>query len=87
LFSYLRDESPYLSHIVDDICRLGKLEQRIVLSNIIAIKIENFALSPMLWDRITEAEKKDFLNLFRATIAAPMHNLKNRKNINFFRKV
>ncbi len=87
LFSYLRDESPYLSYVIDDICKLDKLEQRIILSNIIAIQVENFALSPVLWDQILEAEKKDFISLFGATMAAPMHNLKSRQNINLFKKI
>jgi hypothetical protein len=84
LLSYLRKNKKFFSAFMNKIFEKSVNEKKITLSNIIAIHVENFAFSPIRWERISEAEKSEFQSLFRTTLFLPGDSMNQFKNINLF---
>jgi hypothetical protein len=68
LFSYLKKYKKYLSSTIDYISKSTVYDRKIIISNLIAIHIENLALSPIRWDLMSESDKENFQKLFNQTI-------------------
>ncbi|HLP89681.1 MAG TPA: hypothetical protein VK184_13950 [Nostocaceae cyanobacterium] len=84
LLSYLKKNKKVLAPVIKQISEKSIAEQKIIFSNIVAIYVENFVLSPEKWEKMSDAEKSVFLNLYKETIPFPKESLSQARNINLF---
>jgi hypothetical protein len=86
LISYLKKDKKILYPILKQIEHNKNVkEKKIIISNIIGIYAENFAMSPIDWDKMPEQEQSEFLKLFfEETIFNDKNSLTQLKNLNLF---
>ncbi|MBC1270472.1 hypothetical protein GNF07_25825, partial [Trichormus variabilis FSR] len=63
LFSYLRRHRKYLAPVIRQIANRSIAEQKKIISNMIAVYVENLALSPNAWGKMSDSEKSIFYEL------------------------
>jgi hypothetical protein len=68
LLSYLKRNSRYFEFLDSQLLNKREDVQRIRLSNLLATNIENIALSPTIWNKMSKADKDAYLGLFKETI-------------------
>jgi hypothetical protein len=60
------------------------LRRKIVFSNLLAINSDNLAISPKVWDRLSESTKLEFIDVFEKTAFAEENSMLSLENINLF---
>jgi hypothetical protein len=61
LLSHFTDDEPKYSFLEEQLVHLPAREQKIRLTNLIMLNCENAALSPQLWNKLSDKEKNYFL--------------------------
>jgi TRAP-type C4-dicarboxylate transport system substrate-binding protein len=59
-------------------------ERKIILSNILAIHVENLTISPSKWEKISEDKRSIFQKLFQDTVMVEGKSMTQLSNINLF---
>lgn len=83
LFTYLKEDSTAIKPIIQKIKDSCDIEQKKILSNMIAANIENLVLSPSVWNKVSELEKTVFYDLWMEHYTTK-EKIFNPKNINLF---
>lgn len=84
LISYEKKYRKYFRFINNQIINKSIDEQKIILSNIIALYVENFAISPKKWRELNEEIKNKFYNIFYSTMFSEEINMSKQRDINLF---
>jgi DNA-binding HxlR family transcriptional regulator len=85
IFSYFKTDKNYYDFINPQIISQETNFQKIIVSNILAIYVENFFVSPLLWEYLEEEVKERFLYIFSNNIDLRAERLLLDRNINLFR--
>ncbi|AFY38569.1 hypothetical protein Lepto7376_2279 [[Leptolyngbya] sp. PCC 7376] len=85
LFSCLKKYRKHFSKLMNEPKNLSIEQRKIFLSNIIAIHIENFVISPLSYARLTEDEKQSFKELYMYTLYQSSLPSKKLQKINLFK--
>lgn len=83
LFSYFNKDKNRYSFLDEQIINKSENIQKIILSNILALYVENIALSPILWSKIDKSLTQQFYDIYnfyfgyaaKPDILAPFNNL------------
>lgn len=85
LFSYLKKHKETLAPVLAQIYKNKSVNDiKKNISNIIAIYSENFVISPITWDKISEQEQSIFYNIFFENSTYDKKDLSKLENINLF---
>lgn len=84
LLSCLRKHKRYLSPLMNQIQEKSVNERKIILSNILAIHVENLTISPSKWEKISEDKRSIFQKLFQDTVMVEGKSMTQLSNINLF---
>ena len=84
LLSCLRKYKRYLSPLMNQIQEKSVNERKIILSNILAIHVENITISPSKWEKISEDKRSIFQKLFQDTVMVEGKSMTQLSNINLF---
>jgi hypothetical protein len=84
LLSCLRKYKKYLSPLMNQIQDKSINERKRILSNILAIHVENLAISPSKWEQISEDKRSIFQKLFQDTVMVEGKSMTQLSNINLF---
>lgn len=84
LLSYLKKDRKSFKFIKEDLMKKTIDEVKVVLTNIICNKIDNFYYSPLFWERLNLENKQVFLNQFTSSNISTKNDLDNINNINIF---
>lgn len=84
LFSYLKNDKNYFDFIENQIMNKDLEKKKTIISNILAINVENIFFSPKLWNNINTENKERFISLFRDTVIERPSTSFVDPNINIF---
>ncbi|SDD22410.1 hypothetical protein [Halanaerobium congolense] len=84
IFSYFKTDKNYYDFINSQIISQEVNFQKTIISNILAIYVENFFVSPLLWEFLDEEVKESFLYIFSNNIDFRAESLLLDRNINLF---
>ncbi|MBP2202178.1 hypothetical protein J3E07_001619 [Methanococcus voltae] len=75
LLSYFKEDSPLYEDFVNSIIQKPQILQKPILSNIILIYVENFVISPTLWDSYSKRKKEKLEAILNKTLINKELNL------------
>ena len=84
LFSYLKDDITDYAGLRRDLLAFGAARFKIVLTNLIAIHVENFYVSPTYWEGISKSNKNGFLEKYRSTAISAGEDLSELSPLSIF---
>lgn len=84
LMSYLKKHKSYFDFIDDQILNKSLELQKIIISNMITLYVENVFISPIKWNILSEKAKKDYLKLYDHSLFKKPNRLLVDLNIDVF---
>ncbi len=85
IFSYFKTDKNYYDFIQPQIINQETNFQKTIISNILAIYVENFFVSPLLWDSLDKEVKDSFLHIFSNNIDLRAKSLLLDRNLDLFK--
>ncbi|BAW95361.1 hypothetical protein NIES970_02660 [[Synechococcus] sp. NIES-970] len=84
LFLSFHKKEQVFKNLIKQIQKMRKIDQQIIFSNILLFYVENFVLSPCLWDSYSIQKQQDIQRVVSEIGEVNSNNLGQIKNINLF---
>jgi hypothetical protein len=84
LMSFLSKDKLKYEFIKKQIVETDITEQKMLISNILAMNVENFFISPRKWDQLPTVIRELFINVLEATMGREKPNIGYFKDLNIF---
>ncbi|OCL26611.1 hypothetical protein U472_11545 [Orenia metallireducens] len=75
IMSYLQQHKNYFEFIDNQILNRALEKQKVIVSNMVTLYVENVYLSPIKWESLSEKEKRDYLKLYDMSLFSKPNSL------------
>ncbi len=84
IISYLSKDKQRYDFIKSQIVEVDEIKQKMLISNILVMYVENFFISPTAWDNMPDNTKNSFVTIFKQTTGGQKPNIGYFSEFNLF---
>jgi len=87
LIGNITKDLKYFEKLHDQINNKSGSDLKVILSNILLKYVENFAVSPLLWDKLDQKDKSNFIEIYNEQLQPLLQSFTELEDINLFIEV